>query len=87
MNDPYSELIKVAAELAQGIGFPSPYEEDWNFQKTTGPKDRRKIILAMEQTERTCADMAMRIKRAADALRATHQPTVSESPSPTPAKP
>ena len=70
MTDPYGELIRVAAELARGVGFPSPYECDWQFHKTTGPVDRRKVLRAAELTEIVCKELAQRIRGAADSLRA-----------------
>ena len=68
-HEAYASLINVAAILARGDGFMSPYYDDHKWCVTTPKAERRRIIREAEKVDSLCKDLAMRIKYAADAIR------------------
>lgn len=66
----YSELIRLAAEMAQAKGMPSPYLEDHAFYVSTPKAERRRLIAIAEKAENQCHEWAIRLRMAADAIAA-----------------
>lgn len=66
----HSELIRLAAEMAQAKGMPSPYLEDHAFYVSTPMAERRRLIAIAQKAESQCQEWAIRLRMAADAIAA-----------------
>lgn len=66
--NPYSELIRLAAEMARAEGMPSPYLEDHAFYVSTPMAERRRLIAIAQKAENQCREWAIRLRTAADAI-------------------
>lgn len=65
--DPYSEIIKVAAELARGPNELSSHYED-------NPKSTpKKVLKQIERHEERLRDLAFRLKSCAEHIRKTKE--------------
>lgn len=64
----YSQLIKLAAQMARGDGLMSSFYEDHKWYKSTPMAERRRIVREAETVDSMCKDWAMGVKAAADAL-------------------
>ena len=61
-NKQLLSLYGVAAEMAKGLNMPSPYEEDWDFLKTTPIKERRRVLLSAEKARVQCGKWAIALR-------------------------
>lgn len=67
MSGPYSDLIIIAAEMARGLH--SPFDLH-GFYQSTPKSERRRVLDEITRRDDKCREWAIRIRQAADALRA-----------------
>lgn len=68
--NPHHELIRLAAEMVQGIGLPSEFPEDRGFCKSTPLKERHRIMKEAWLARETAKVWGLRVRAAADLLAA-----------------
>lgn len=64
------KLIKLAAEMALGVGMPSDFDEDWRFSKSTPRYVRADVLSQAGKALDQCKLWAMELRSVADELSA-----------------
>jgi hypothetical protein len=67
-HEAYSQLIRLAAQMARGEGLMSSFYEDHKWYKSTPMAERRRIVREAETVDSMCKDWAMGVREAADVL-------------------
>ncbi len=68
-QEAYSQLIRLAAQMARGDGLMSSFYEDHKWYKSTPMAERRRIIREAVTVDSMCKEWAIGVKQAADVLR------------------
>jgi hypothetical protein len=63
-----SELIKLAAEMAQCRNMPSWHFDDWDWPKGMQPTSWRKVFDSATAAENQCKGWATRLREIADSM-------------------